>query len=57
MQAEADELRGQNQQLNKQFAAASSEVKALKSQVRYKQLPTRRATIAAAGAAPGGWLA
>ncbi|KAI8474597.1 MAG: Nuf2 family-domain-containing protein [Monoraphidium minutum] len=33
VQAEADELRGINQQLNKQFAAASSEVKTLKTQV------------------------
>lgn len=33
VQAEADDLRGQNQQLNKQFAAASNEVKALKGQV------------------------
>lgn len=33
VQAEADELRAQNQQLNKQFAAASTEVKALKGQV------------------------
>ena len=39
MQAEADELRGQNQQLNKQFAAASTEVKALKTQVRHWGYP------------------
>ncbi|GBF91237.1 hypothetical protein Rsub_03557 [Raphidocelis subcapitata] len=32
VQAEADELRAQNQQLNKHFAAASADVKSLKSQ-------------------------
>jgi hypothetical protein len=32
VQAEADELRAQNQQLNRQFAAASADVKSLKSQ-------------------------
>ena len=39
MQAEADELRAVNQQLNKQFAAASNEVKTLKAQVRARQGP------------------
>jgi hypothetical protein len=33
VQSEADDLRSQNQQLNKQFAAASTEVKTLKAQV------------------------
>jgi outer membrane murein-binding lipoprotein Lpp len=43
VQAEADDLRSQNQQLNKQFAAASSEVKTLKAQVRGKGGRRRRA--------------
>lgn len=53
MQAEADDLRSQNQQLNKQFAAASGEVKTLKGQVRALWGPARRpGAPAAARAAP-----